>query len=92
MKLDLTGVTLEDLQLTTTTTTTGTKMNPKIGSMFEDWLKGTGIYDEVTKEAKRRVDGWQRTECAVERFARDNPKVTTICISCSCPKCQVTCY
>jgi hypothetical protein len=43
-----------------------TKVNPHIGSLFDDFLKEDGIYDEVQTVAIKRVLAWQLVEAMKE--------------------------
>lgn len=68
----------------------------KIGSTFDSWLIEEGIYDTVTADAELKVKLWlercKMHPCAIERFFRENPDVTSISMTCSCPKCEIICY
>jgi len=38
------------------------KLNPNMGSSFDDFLKGEGVYEEVTAQSIKRVLAWQLQE------------------------------
>lgn len=44
-----------------------TKANPHVGSLFDDFLKEEGIYDEVQTTAIKRVLAWQLENAMKER-------------------------
>ena len=93
MKIKLDNFITGDLKATTTT---GTPMNAKVGSLFNDWAKEVGIVETIEKTALERLEQFERRcaahPCAIESFFQKYPDVTSVNMTCSCPKCELTCY
>jgi len=76
MSIKLDNITVEEL---ITVTTTGTVMDLS----NEDIVKWARQFEEA--------NGKYNTPCAIEAFCRDNPDVTSVCMTCTCPRCTNTC-
>ena len=61
------------------TSTSGTEMSPEILEKM-GWVKST-----------KYVENKYEQPCAIIEFCRKNPNVTSVCMTCTCPRCTTTC-
>jgi len=72
-------ITIPEQKFIITTTTTGTEMRPELMEEF-GWVPNTKVvvnkYDQP---------------CAILAFFERYPNETSVCMTCTCPRCTTTC-